>query len=309
MSTQMLLGTFCILCFFVKTDGQERKRMEYSVLMSVYEKEQPAFLKESIDSILNQTVLPEQIVIVCDGKLTPALDNVLSVYAEGYPSLFCLVHLSEQSGLGHALNEGMKHCRCEIIARMDSDDISCPDRMEKELALMRDRQADIVSGSVAEFQTDPSDSDRIRKLPQSAEEIAHFSRRRNPFNHPCVMYKKSAVLQAGGYQPFEGFEDYYLWLRMLRCGAVGYNTEQVLLYMRTAGMYKRRGGLQYACRIMRFRSYMLRNGYCSLWDYLFTACGHVGVSLLPDGIRHFFYDRLLRRRGRKKGSSGTGKTL
>ena len=178
---------------------------------------------------------------------------------------------------------------------MDSDDISCPDRMEKELMLLSEQKADLVSGSVAEFETDPAVVGKIRKLPQTQEEILRFARRRNPFNHPCVMYKKSMVLRAGGYQPFEGFEDYYLWLRMLKSGAVGYNTEQVLLYMRTEGMYRRRGGLAYAGRILRFRNYMLKNGYCGLGDYLFAVCGHVGVSLLPDRLRHLFYDKVLRK--------------
>ncbi len=275
-------------------EGKERK-LEYAVLMSVYRKEQPAFLKESIDSLLAQTVLPAQIVIVCDGELTPALYEVLDVAEKTSPALFTRVQLARQGGLGNALNEGMKHCRYEIIARMDSDDISCPDRMEKELMLLSEQKADLVSGSVAEFETDPAVVGKIRKLPQTQEEILRFARRRNPFNHPCVMYKKSMVLRAGGYQPFEGFEDYYLWLRMLKSGAVGYNTEQVLLYMRTEGMYRRRGGLAYAGRILRFRNYMLKNGYCGLGDYLFAVCGHVGVSLLPDRLRHLFYDKVLRK--------------
>lgn len=269
--------------------------MNYSVLMSVYDKEQPEFLRASINSILAQTIPPAQIVVVCDGKLTEELYEVLHTFEEKNPSLFQLVQLAEQSGLGNALNEGMQHCSCEIIARMDSDDISRPDRMEKELSLIREKHVDIVSGSVMEFETDPKETGKIRKLPKTQEEILRFARRRNPFNHPCVMYKKSAVLAAGGYQPFEGFEDYYLWLRMLKNGATGYNTEQVLLSMRTKGMYKRRGGLQYAGRILRFRGYMLKHGYCSLGDYLITVCGHVAVSLLPDGIRRLFYDKVLRK--------------
>ena len=117
----------------------------------------------------------------------------------------------------------------------------------------------------------------------------------NPFNHPCVMYKKSAVLAAGGYQPFEGFEDYYLWLRMLRNGAKGYNMDRVILYMRTKGMYQRRGGLQYAKNVIRFRNYMFRNGFCGLPDYLVTVCGHVIVSLMPDKMRKMIYNNVLRR--------------
>lgn len=270
--------------------------MEYAVLMSVYYKERPTSLKESIDSILAQTVLPAQFVIVCDGELTPALYEILDMAETAHSGLFTRVQLAKQSGLGNALNEGMKHCRYEYIARMDSDDISCPDRMETELFLLKEKNADLVSGAVAEFETDSATIGKIRKLPQTQEEILRFARRRNPFNHPCVMYKKSMVLKAGGYQPFEGFEDYYLWLRMLKSGATGYNTERILLYMRTDGMYKRRGGIKYAGRILRFRNLMLKKGYCSLKDYLISVTLHVGVSLLPDGVRRLIYDSMLRKK-------------
>jgi len=225
-------------------------------------------------------------------------DELYEVLAEvqvDNPALFTIVQLENRSGLGMALNQGMQHCRYEIIARMDSDDISLPDRMKWQIEAMEAHEADLISGPVAEFETNPSIPGKIRKLPVTQEEILRFARRRNPFNHPCVMYKKSAVLAAGGYQPFEGFEDYYLWLRMLRNGAKGYNMDRVILYMRTKGMYQRRGGLQYAKNVIRFRNYMFRNGFCGLPDYLVTVCGHVIVSLMPDKMRKMIYNNVLRR--------------
>ena len=182
--------------------------MQYSVLMSVYEKEQPLFFRESLQSILRQSMPPAQIVVVCDGRLTDELYEVLADVQVDNPALFTIVQLENRSGLGMALNQGMQHCRYEIIARMDSDDISLPDRMKWQIEAMEAHKADLISGSVAEFETNPSIPGKIRKLPVTQEEILRFARRRNPFNHPCVMYKKSAVLAAGGYQPFEGFEDY-----------------------------------------------------------------------------------------------------
>ncbi len=269
--------------------------MQYSVLMSVYEKEQPLFFRESLQSILRQSLPPAQIVVVCDGRLTNELYEVLTEMQAEQPALFTVVQLEKQGGLGLALNQGMQYCKNEIIARMDSDDISLPDRMKWQIEAMETHKADLISGAVEEFETDPSVPGKIRKLPVTQEEILRFARRRNPFNHPCVMYKKSVVLAAGGYQSFEGFEDYYLWLRMLSNGARGYNMDRVILFMRTKGMYQRRGGLHYAKNVIRFRNYMFRNGFCSLQDYLVTVCGHVIVSLMPDKMRKLFYNNVLRR--------------
>lgn len=169
--------------------------MQYSVLMSVYEKEQPLFFRESLQSILQQSMPPAQIVVVCDGRLTDELYEVLADVQVDNPALFTIVQLENRSGLGMALNQGMQHCRYEIIARMDSDDISLPDRMKWQIEAMEAHEADLISGPVAEFETNPSIPGKIRKLPVTQEEILRFARRRNPFNHPCVMYKKARCLQ------------------------------------------------------------------------------------------------------------------
>ena len=127
--------------------------MQYSVLMSVYEKEQPLFFRESLQSILRQSMPPAQIVVVCDGRLTDELYEVLADVQVDNPALFTIVQLENRSGLGMALNQGMQHCRYEIIARMDSDDISLPDRMKWQIEAMEAHEADLISGPVAEFET------------------------------------------------------------------------------------------------------------------------------------------------------------
>ena len=145
--------------------------MQYSVLMSVYEKEQPLFFRESRQSILRQSMPPAQIVVVCDGRLTDELYEVLAEVQVDNPALFTIVQLENRSGLGMALNQGMQHCRYEIIARMDSDDISLPDRMKWQIEAMEAHEADLISGPVAEFETNPSIPGKIRKLPVTQEEI------------------------------------------------------------------------------------------------------------------------------------------
>lgn len=268
---------------------------DYSVLMSVYSKEQVLFLRESIDSMLSQTIMPKDFVLVCDGPLTVELDEVISTYEENYPQMFQVVRLPQNVGLGKALNEGMKYCRCEYVARMDSDDISLPTRMEKQLAEIQAQQADVLSAALVEFDADHPEGFKKRSLPQTHTEIMKFARRRNPFNHPCVLYKKTSVIKSGGYMDFTGFEDYYLWVRMLMAGMRGYNLQEPLLKMRVTGMHRRRGGMRYARLIIKFRLYLLKSGFCSFGDFVYTVVGHVGVSLLPNRLREMFYHKVLRK--------------
>lgn len=268
----------------------------YSVLMSVYEKEKPEYLRQSIESILAQTVSASEFVVVCDGPLTQELEQVLEAYAIQHPKLIKLIRLEKNQGLGIALNTGLGYCTNELVARMDSDDISFPDRMEKQLQIMEQENVDIISGTVVEF-TDNINHELARRiLPEKQEEIRRFIKRRNPFNHPAVMYKKESVMAAGGYKDFWLFEDYYLWLRMLSMGCEGYNIREPLVYMRTGdAMYERRGGIKYAGQIMKFRWYMFRHGYAGLVDFIVTACGHTLVALIPNSMRKKFYERILRK--------------
>lgn len=269
---------------------------KYSVLMSVYYKENPVYLMKSINSILEQTIRTNEFVIVCDGPLTDELNQVLCQYQEDYPDIMKIIRLEDNKGLGIALNTGLKYCTNELIARMDSDDIAFPDRMEKQLSIMERENADIVSGTVVEFTENIKNELARRSLPQEQEAIRRFARRRNPFNHPAVMYRKECVMAAGGYKDFWLFEDYFLWLRMLSAGCTGYNIQEPVLYMRSGdAMYERRGGIRYAKQIIKFRWYMFRHGYAGLADFLVTAGGHTLVALLPNCLRKKFYERILRK--------------
>ena len=268
----------------------------YSVLMSVYEKENPEYLRLSIESILEQTIPPDQVVIVCDGPLTKELDGVLSDCVKQNGDIFTIVRLKENRGLGIALNTGLKECRNDIVARMDSDDIAFADRMERQLAAIREQKVAIVGGAVSEFAGTIDNILAMRVPPQSSEEIRRFARRRNPFNHPAVIYSKAAVMDAGGYKDFPMFEDYYLWIRMLLLGYEGYNIQEPVVYMRSGdAMYERRGGIKYAGWMIKFRWFMLTHGYSGLEDFIVTAGGHLLVSLAPNWLRRWFYGKILRK--------------
>lgn len=266
--------------------------MNYSVLMSVYYSDNPDYLKQAIDSMLSQTVKPDEIILVCDGPLTPQLDDVVHEY-EGR---LCPVPLKENRGLGEAMNIGLQHCRNELVARMDSDDISLPDRCERQLGAFRNDPAlGIISGTIEEFSDLTGEVMQKRKLPSEHEEIVAFSRRRCPFNHPAVMYKKSAVIAAGGYtERFHYNEDYDLWFRMLKNGTKSGNLPQVLVKMRvTDGSYRRRGGREYAGMSLRFYGHMRKSGWISRRDYVCSALPQAVVCMLPNGMRKAVY-RILR---------------
>lgn len=269
---------------------------KYSVLMSVYYKEKPKYLEESISSMLRQTIPPSDFVIVCDGTLTPKLEEVLDDVQSTNPGLFQIVRLKERRGLGKALNAGLCRCKYELVARMDSDDISRKKRCEMQLPVFENPEIALVGGTVWEFEGSLNHLKSRRVMPEKSEEIFVFARRRNPFNHPAVMYRKSAVQKAGGYRGCPYFEDYDLWTRMLAQGAKGYNVQEPVLYMRAGDeMYKRRGGMAYARRALVFRYRLYRRGFSRWNDFIVSAGGQLAVCLVPNEFRREIYAKVLRK--------------
>ena len=259
--------------------------------MSVYYKEKPEYLQQSIESILNQTAPTNDFVLVCDGPLTPELDSVIAQY-----NTLHVVRLKENGGLGNALNEGMKHCQYELIARMDSDDISRPDRCERELKVFTEHpEVDIVSGTIEEFITSPDEVYSRRVLPETNDEIVKFAKKRNPFNHPAVMYRKSAVESAGGYKDFYLLEDYFLWIRMIQRGSQGYNIPEPVLWMRAGSdLYGRRGGRKYVESEKKLFSYMLGKGFITESEFRSAMISRAAGALMPNWMRKILYKRMLR---------------
>lgn len=267
----------------------------YSVLMSVYYKEKAEFLYESINSIVNQTVPTDDFVLVCDGPLGDELNKVIADFQSGY-DYFNVIRLEKNGGLGNALNIGIKHCKNELVARMDSDDISRPDRCEKQLRVFDNNpEISIVSGIIEEFTISPDTPDNRRVPPETQEEITDFAKKRNPFNHPAVMYKKSAVENAGGYKDFFLLEDYYLWIRMLLAGYKGYNIQEPILWMRAGSdLYKRRSGLKYAVSQKALFKFMKDNKFISSKQYLINIVVRGISSLVPNFLREFLFKKMVR---------------
>lgn len=267
----------------------------YSVLMAVYGKEKPEFFRQSIESMLAQTLPFSDFVLVCDGALTHELNEVISWAQEEMDEKLQIIRLKENKGLGKALRTGVPRCRCSVIARMDSDDISRPDRCERQFRIIERDGYDLVSGTLQEFVREPGDMDRLRVLPRTSEEILQYAKKRNPFNHPCVMFRKESVLRVGSYQNFPGFEDYYLWIRMLRKGCKGYNVQEVILDMRTGnGMYDRRGGRDYLYWVLRFQRYLYCKNFITKKEYIQNCLVRTTVGAIPGGAREKFYHVFLR---------------
>ncbi|WP_195439181.1 glycosyltransferase family 2 protein [Parabacteroides goldsteinii] len=272
--------------------------MHFSVLLSLYKKEQPSYLLQCLNSIFYQTILPNEIVLVLDGPLNDELDYIVEDIQKKIPYLKT-IPISTNQGLGKALNEGLKHCSYDLVARMDTDDIAKPDRFEKQLAIFRKHpEVDVVGAWIDEFEGDTSNVLSVRKVPEWHGKIIQFAKRRCPVNHPVVMFRKSAVLKVGGYKHFPLFEDYYLWMRMLINGARFYNIQESLLFFRfTPDMFRRRGGLKYAVTEMRLQYLFYQIGFINIFTMMKNISIRLVVRLLPNSLRSSLYKRTIRNNG------------
>lgn len=274
------------------------KNIQFSVLISVYSKERADYLTLSLKSITSdQTLIPDEVVLVKDGPLTPELDSVCKEYAALYPNIFKIVALPENVGLGRALNEGLNHCSYELVARMDSDDVSKPNRFERQIEVFESNpDLDIVSAWIEEFEYDSANAVSIKKLPEDHFSIFKYAKKRCPINHPVAMFKKSEVLLAGGYLDMHLYEDYYLWVRMLMGGSKFYNIQESLLSFRySTETIKRRGGIKYANTEIKFFKELRKLGLINYAEFLKTIFVRVVARVIPNGFRVLLYQKLLRR--------------
>lgn len=269
---------------------------EFSVLMSLYIKEKAEYFEQCMKSMLWQTVTPSEIVIVLDGPISDEVNRVLKKYQNKYPDLIKTVPLKTNKGLGLALAEGIIHCRYDLIARMDTDDIAKKTRFEKQLLeFEKNPELDICGSHIVEFEGCISNKLSIRKVPLTHEDIARYQKRRSAFNHMTVMYKKEAVLKAGNYECCPLMEDDMLWVRMLVSGARCSNIDGCLVYARTGyAMIERRGGWEYLKKYRDGRKKIFNTKYISRWDYVSTICIQCVVSMIPKKIRLFIFTKLLR---------------
>lgn len=271
----------------------------YSVLMSVYYREKAEYLRLSMESMVTQTVPPEQFVLVCDGPLTPELDAVIAEYEAAYPDLMTVVRLEKNMGIGVALNLGIQHCRNELVARMDADDIAVPERLEIQLAeLKKHPEVSAVGGQIAEFYDDPSQITGYRAVPITEEEVRERIKFRNPMNHMTVVLRKSHVLKVGNYQDVPGFEDYFLWASLTANDCSLRNVKDVCCIVRAnAGLYSRRGGVRYFQNTMRVERFLRDKEIITKWEFWRNvAIRFVGTIVIPPSCRKAVFLNVLRKR-------------
>lgn len=273
------------------------KNCSFSVAMSVYYKDNAVFFDRALQSITErQTIKPTEIVLVCDGPLNKQLDAVIDKYRKQYP-IFKILRFKDNRGLGNALKLAIENTSNEIVARMDSDDISVPDRFEQQLKFFSNHsEVDIVGGNITEFIGDETNIVGKRIVPTKDSEIKEYMKTRCAFNHVSVMYKKSAVQSAGGYLDWFWNEDYYLWIRMQLNNAVFANTGTVLVNVRVGEeMYQRRGGKKYFQSEYGLQKLMLDNKMISFPIFIGNVGKRVIIQrLLLNRIRGWVFRKFAR---------------
>lgn len=270
---------------------------KYSVLMSVYGKDNPEYFQTAVDSMLTQTIPPEQVVLVVDGEVPEKINQMLEQYAKK-ERLFTIVRLEKNQGLAGALNAGLAACRNELVARMDSDDISLPNRCEKELEMFEKEPRLVICGcNIDEFYGEPHNVKTSRIVPSEYDDILRFSRRRQPFNHPTVMYKKSKVMECGGYPSLKRKEDFDLFSRMLSIGCYAKNIDESLyLYRANEDNYARRKSWLNTKSAMKVYTRHWKRKGCSVVDFLYICMAELAFLILPLRVMKSLSDNFLRKR-------------
>ena len=272
----------------------------FSVLMSVYIKENPKYFDRALQSITDDQILkPNEIVLVKDGPLTDELEKIIKKWSEKYKNLFKIIPLEKNMGLGEALRIGIENCSYNLIARMDTDDIAKPERFQEQIKIFKNNEVDLVGSWIDEFWEidNKIKIQKIRKVPEKDKEIKEKLKFLNSFNHPTVIYKKNEVLKAGSYsEKYHLMEDYYLWVRMAMNGCKFYNIQKSSLFFRTTpDTYKRRGGIRFVKADILFQTELLRSGFVNIFEYLRNLFVRISFRIVPWQIRELLQKKLLRK--------------
>ena len=268
---------------------------KYSVLMSVYHKEKPEYLSQSIKSMVEQSLPPHEFVLVKDGPLTPELDKIINNFDKQYPNLFNIVNLPKNRGIGSAANAGLSECKCDLIVKMDADDISRKDRCELQIReFMLDSELDIIGSQLVEFDSDISNVTAVRAVPTEHDDIVKFAKRRSPFNNQTVVYKKSTVLSVGGYSGLKRVKITICLYGSYIMGKVEEYRRGTCLLRLNSDAYARRGTFKNTSAVIKSRYDSMRIGFSSPIDFIIAVLGQIFIAILPNRLKNWLYIKFLR---------------
>ncbi|HHX67666.1 MAG TPA: glycosyltransferase [Gallicola sp.] len=273
--------------------------LKFSVLMSVYKNDDSKHLKSALESIYeNQTLKPNEIVIVLDGPLTSELYNTIDKFKNDKDPIVIIVPLEKNVGLGEALRIGTTYCSYEYIFRMDADDISDSKRFESQVKYLKNNpNIDVLGSDIKEFSVDyRNENMRIRHVPNFHREIVKMAKRRNPMNHVTVCIKKSALEKCGGYETLLLLEDYFLWLKMIVNNCRLENMNEALVYVRTGKDFNHKRSSK--IRITGWRilqDYMYENGMIKKWETVLNMLYIKSFVGMPSFVKRILYSFVLRR--------------
>lgn len=268
----------------------------FSALMCVYGKDNPEYFRLAMLSIIEQTVVPSEIVLVVDGPVPSELKGIIQDI-ESRHSFIKVIQLKKNMGHGEARRIGVQECRYDLVALMDADDISVPYRFEKQLLMMKNNPSiDIVGGNIAEFINTPENTVGRRIVPETDASIKKYMKKRCPLNQVSVLFRKSQVEKAGGYKDWYCNEDYFLWLRMALNGCIFYNCQEILVNVRVGkDMYRRRGGWKYFISEAKLQGFMLKNGIIGIFQYAFNIMVRFILQvMMPNSIRGIIFQKFAR---------------
>lgn len=266
--------------------------------MSVYKNDDATYLQRALTSVFDeQTVKPDEIVVVFDGPLTAELYEVLDEFKRGKETVVFYYPQEVNKGLGEALRVGSEYCSGDYIFRMDSDDISHPLRFEKQISYVETNpQIDVLGTNIAEFYTSPDEEKmRVRACPSEHKDIVKMSKKRNPMNHVTACIKKTALRKCGGYESLLLVEDYYLWLKMIVAGCILGNINESLVYVRIGnGFHSKRGSANIIKGWKHLQKYMIKNGLINR-TRAFANMVRIRVFVhCPAKIKKTIYEKYLR---------------
>ena len=273
----------------------EKKYSPFSVSMCVYHKDNPVWFERAIESVLKQTVKPDEIVLVVDGPVGEELDAVIKECEKN--EIFKVIRLAENVGHGNARRKGLENCSFDLVALMDADDVCLPDRFEKQLsAFSINQEVSVVGGNISEFIGEEENIVGYRNVPENHEDIVEYLKKRCPMNQMTVMFNKKHVESAGGYKDWYCNEDYYLWIRMYLAGKKFYNVQETLVNVRVGkDMYARRGGWKYFKSERGIQKLMRKNKIIGFGNYFMNVVKRFIVQvMLPNKLRAWVFKKFAR---------------